>query len=79
MAPRSSAKRSPMPNYRFKAHDGNGSEKLGAAVLTNDDEALAFAKRIIQEMMQGDVALYTTWAMDITAGKRNVGSILFET
>jgi hypothetical protein len=68
-----------MPNYRFKAHDGNGSEKLGAAVLTNDDEALAFAKRIIQEMLQGDAGRYAAWTMEITAGKRNVGSIIFET
>jgi hypothetical protein len=41
-----------MPNYQFKAHDvRTGSEKIGAAVLADDDEAVAFAKRVIRELI----------------------------
>jgi hypothetical protein len=69
-----------MPNYRFKAHDrGAGAEKSGAAVLADDDEALAFANRVIRELMRQDTKRYTTsWTMEITAGSRSVASIPFE-
>jgi hypothetical protein len=68
-----------VPNYRFKAHDiRTGSEKLGAAVLADDDEALAFAKRVILELIHSDAKLYTTWTMEVTAGKRTVASVPFE-
>jgi hypothetical protein len=69
-----------MPNYRFKAHDRPaGDEKSGAAVLADDDEALAFANRVIREMMRRDAERYTTsWTMEITAGARNVASVPFE-
>jgi hypothetical protein len=67
-----------VPNYRFKAHDiRTGSEKLGAAVLADDDEALAFAKRVIRELIHSDAKLYTTWTMEV-AGKRTVASVPFE-
>jgi hypothetical protein len=68
-----------MPNYKFKSHDGAGSEKVGAAVLADDDEALGFAKQVIRELMRRDASLYTTWMMEITEGKREVAYILFET
>jgi uncharacterized protein DUF6894 len=68
-----------MPNYRFKAHDiRSGSKKLGAAVLADDDEALAFAKRVIRELIHSDAKLYTTWTMEVTAGTRSVASVPFE-
>jgi hypothetical protein len=69
-----------MPNYRFKAHDrGAGAEKSGAAVLADDDEALAFAKRVIRELMRQDTKRYTTsWTMEITAGTRSIASVPFE-
>ena len=69
-----------MPNYRFKAHDRSaGAEESGAAVLADDDEALAFANRVIREMMRRDTKRYTTsWTMEITAGKRSVASVPFE-
>jgi hypothetical protein len=68
-----------MPHYRFKAHDiRTGSEKLGTAVLADDDEALAFAKRVIRELINSDAKLYTTWMMEVTAGKRIVASVPFE-
>jgi hypothetical protein len=68
-----------MPNYRFKAHHSvTGTKKLGAAVLADDDEALAFAKRVIRELIHRDAKLYATWTMDVTAGSRIVASIPFE-
>jgi hypothetical protein len=69
-----------MPNYRFKALDsGTGSEQSGAAVLAEDDEAYAFAKRVIRELIHSDAKLYTnSWTMEITAGTRSVASVPFE-
>jgi hypothetical protein len=69
-----------MPNYRFKAHDGSaGAEESGAAVLTDDDEALAFANRVIRELMRRDPERYTTsWTLEITAGRRSVASVPFK-
>jgi hypothetical protein len=68
-----------MPNYRFRAHDSvTSAEKLGAAILTDDDEALAFAARVIRELMQRDAKLYATWTMEVTAGKRSVAGVPFE-
>jgi hypothetical protein len=67
-----------MPNYKFKAHDSSGSERAAAAVLADDDEAVALARRVIAELMKQDAELYTTWTMDVVAGKRSVSSIPFE-
>jgi hypothetical protein len=70
-----------MPNYRFKAHGGpaGDEEKTGAAVLADDDDALAFANRVIRELMRQDSKRYTTsWMMEITAGTRSVASLPFE-
>jgi hypothetical protein len=68
-----------MPNYRFKAHGiPTESEKSGAAVLADDDEALAFAKRVIRELIHSDAKLYSAWTMEVTAGARNVASVPFE-
>jgi hypothetical protein len=67
-----------MPFYKFKVHDSAGSENLGAAVLTDDGEALAFAERVMQELMRLDAKLYATWTMEITVDKRSVASIPFE-
>jgi hypothetical protein len=68
-----------MPNYTFKAHDRvTKTEKRGAAVLADDDEALAFAKRVIRELIHCDAKLYATWMMEVTVGKRSVASVPFE-
>ena len=41
-----------MPSYRFKFYDPNSrSAKLGAAVLADDDEAVAFAQRVMRELI----------------------------
>jgi hypothetical protein len=67
-----------MPNYKFRAHDGAGAEKVDSAVLADDDEALAFGKRVSQEMMRRDAGLYSSWTIEITTGRRHVASIVFE-
>jgi len=57
-----------MPSYRFKFYDPNSrSEKLGAAVLADDDEALSFAKRVVRELIHSDEKLYATWKVELTA------------
>jgi len=64
--------------YRFKFYDPNSrSEKLGAAVLADDDEALGFAQRVIRELAHSD-AIYATGTIEITTGKRTVACIAFE-
>ena len=38
-----------MPSYRFKFYDPNSrSEKLGSAVLVDDEEAVGFAQRVVR-------------------------------
>jgi hypothetical protein len=67
-----------MPSYRFKFYDPNSrSEKLGAAVLADDDEAVAFAQRVIRELVHSDEQLYAGWMVKITTKERNVASIPF--
>jgi hypothetical protein len=67
-----------MPSYKFKVHDVSiGSEKHGAAVLADDDEAREFAQRVIRELVRSD-AIYTSGTVEITTGKRNVACITFE-
>jgi hypothetical protein len=67
-----------MPSYKFKVHDVIGSEKHGAAVLADDDEARGFAQRVIRELVRSD-AIYASGTVEITTGKRNVDRITFET
>jgi hypothetical protein len=67
-----------MPSYRFKFYDPNSrSEKLGAAVLADDDEAVAFAQRVMRELIHSDEQLYATWMVNITAKEREVASMPF--
>ena len=67
-----------MPSYRFKFYDPNSrSEKLGAAVLADDDEAVAFAQRVMRELIHSDEQLYVTWVVKITAKERNIASMPF--
>ena len=67
-----------MPHYKFKVHDVSAEfEKLGAAVLADDHEALGFAERVIRELARGD-AIYATGTIEITTGKRTVACIAFE-
>src|SRR6267154_1446222 len=64
-----------MPSYRFKFYDPNSrSEKLGAAVLADDNEAVAFAQRVMRELVRSDETLYATWMTKITEKERTVAS-----
>jgi hypothetical protein len=67
-----------MPSYRFKFYDPNSrSEKLGAAVLADDDEAVAFAQRVMRELIHSDEQAYATWMVKITGKEREVASMPF--
>jgi hypothetical protein len=67
-----------MPSYRFKFYDPNSrSEKLGAAVLADDNEAVAFAERVMRELIRSDEELYATWMTKITEKERTVASMPF--
>ena len=67
-----------MPSYRFKFYDPNSrSEKLGAAVLADDDQAVAFAQRVMRELIHSDEKLYAAWMVKITAKERKVASMPF--
>jgi photosystem II stability/assembly factor-like uncharacterized protein len=69
-----------MPHrYHFAQHkNGTQFEDLGAITLADDAEALAFGKRLTQDLMRVDPEHYADWTMDLTAGERKVGSIRFE-
>jgi hypothetical protein len=66
--------------YMFAVHDGSaGFDSLGGIRLANDREAFAFGKQIIRDLTYaGAEQQYVGWAMDITRGKRAVGSIAFD-
>lgn len=68
-----------MPCYRFSVHsaDGRDREDTGSIWLRDDDEACAFGKAIIADLMRGD-APYDGWTMSIADGKRTVCSIRFD-
>jgi hypothetical protein len=69
-----------MPSYRFKFYDPNSrSEKFGAAVLADDAEAVAFAQRVVRELVRSDEELYATWIVKITEKERTVASMPFAT
>jgi hypothetical protein len=67
-----------MPNYRFKVRDGAGAEKLAAAVLADDDEAIAFARRVMTALVRHEADRYITGSMEIIGGKRSVATMPFE-
>jgi hypothetical protein len=65
-----------MPMYRFALHHrADETEKLGIMELLDDTEALAFAKRMIEDMADNDRTQCDGCAVGITDGKRTVGRI----
>jgi hypothetical protein len=65
------------PVTRPKFYDPNSrSEKLGAAMLADDDAAVAFAQRVMRELLHSDKTLYGTWIVNITAKECTLASIL---
>jgi hypothetical protein len=68
-----------MPIYHFTLYaDATKSEDLGYMPMADDAEALAFARRIIRELMQRYSAEYAGSSMHITEGERAVSSIPFD-
>jgi hypothetical protein len=67
-----------MPNYRFKVRDRAGAERLAAAVLADDDEAITFAKRVMTELVHRHADLYSAGRIEIIAGKRSLATMPFE-
>jgi hypothetical protein len=46
-------------------------------VLADDDEAVAFAQRIVRELIRSDQQLYATWIAKITEKECTVASMPF--
>jgi hypothetical protein len=68
-----------MPRYRFDLqNNARQIEDLGGVVLADDGEALAFAKRVIRELLDKNPEQHARWSMDITEGERTVSSIPLE-
>ena len=67
-----------MTAYHFTIHDdGTGVEDLGTMSLEDDNQARAFAARVIADLMHRAPTEYSRRTLDITEGKRAVGSIIF--
>jgi hypothetical protein len=68
-----------MPIYHFTLYaDATNSADLGYMPMADDADALAFARRIIRELMQRHSGEYADSSMHITEGERPVGSIPFD-
>jgi hypothetical protein len=62
-------------NYHFCMHKDSASvEGLGAIILANDAEALAFATQVIRDIKTGAHGRYDGWTMDITERSRDAGA-----
>jgi hypothetical protein len=65
-----------MPVYHFTLYaDATNSADLGYMPMADDADALAFARRIIRELMQRHSREYADSSMHITEGERPVGHI----
>jgi hypothetical protein len=68
-----------MPFYHFDIHKGRArAEGLGSIDLTDNAEALAFGKRVIEDLNSGDRERYAGWTMDITHDNDLTVAILFD-
>jgi hypothetical protein len=66
-----------MGNYHFTVDNGGKIEVLGATPLANDDAAIAFGKRVIQDFKRHSEQ-YPGWVILISEGDRTVAAIPFE-
>jgi hypothetical protein len=65
-----------MAQYRFTLqNDGERIDDLGGVALADDAEALAFAKRVVRELLDKNPEQYALWTMDVTDGERTVHRI----
>jgi hypothetical protein len=66
-----------MIGYQFNLHNDTRVEELGSMALVGDDEALAFGKQVIRDLLDMDGEHYSDWTLEITEGDRRVASIRF--
>jgi hypothetical protein len=66
-----------LPTYRFSIQNVVETEELGIMDLRDDAEAVAFARRMVQDMADEDRRQNVGCSLDITEGQRAVGSISF--
>jgi hypothetical protein len=67
-----------MPRYYFGVRNGHFIHDPSGTILPDDEAARAFAKKVIEQLMQhGDARQYAGWTIDITTDDRTVGSIPF--
>jgi hypothetical protein len=64
-----------MSVYRFVLQQNGQLEELGTIPLPDDNEAIAFGKTVVREMVENDPAPYAGAIMDVIEGERAVGSI----
>jgi len=68
-----------MLSYHFTLrHDESSQEDLGYLAMANDDEALAFGRDVIRDIVRDHTPTYTSSALEITEGTRAVGSVAFD-
>ena len=68
----------PMHDYHFSIRNlVSQNEELGFIEMTNDEEALAFARAVIRDVMKEPGGQYSGSVLDIVVGNRSVGSLLF--
>jgi len=67
-----------MPYYNFVLYDGKEMDALGAMALRGDPDALAFAERIIQDIICGQPERYSGWFVEVTNARRSVSRIPFK-
>jgi hypothetical protein len=68
----------PMLPYHFSIRDrGTEMEELGFDAFDNDAGAIAFGKRIIEDLLCDESKQYFGWIMDIAQGARTVASLPF--
>lgn len=67
-----------MLQYHFSIRNsGTELEELGFDGFNSDAGAIAFGKRVIEDLMRNDPEQYFGWIMDIAQGVRAVASIPF--
>jgi hypothetical protein len=66
-----------MPIYRFSLlkHYGDGREEVGCLALSDDDDAKAFGRAIIRDLLRDAPTPYARWTMYVAEGARLIGSL----
>ena len=68
-----------MPAYRFSTRQGPAdTEWLGAIVLPDDAEALAFGRQLIRDFKREHAMQSVGWTLEIAEQRRTVGIVAFD-